>query len=108
MVTLSMDVVSFENDRALCGLEDGMDVIRDIVARLPEWCRSRGGDSVNDDERNSCPVCWMEVDPSQPSMIKSWLSNREIPQDSDGRKVAYVDDYTDYSGLDRFVKLRIE
>lgn len=105
MATLDDDVLSFEDHGALCGGEDGMDVIRDIVARLPEWCRSHDD---GDNDVRSYPVCWMEVDSSQPSLIKQWLSNREIPRDSDSRKVTFVDDYTDLSGLDRFVKLQIE
>ena len=40
MSTLSDDVVNYEDDGALCGGDDGMDVIQDIVKRLPEWCRT--------------------------------------------------------------------
>jgi len=111
MATLDEDVRLFEDHGALCGGDDGMDVIRDIVARLPEWCRiSQDDDNDACNESHSCkPVCWMEVDPSQPQLIKRWLSNQDIlPQDLDNTKVKFVDDYADFGGLDRFVKLQIE
>jgi len=112
MATLDEDVRLFEDHGALCGGDDGMDVIRDIVARLPEWCRiSRDDDDYDSGDKSSStyPVCWMEVDPSQPPLIERWLSNQEIlPQNVDSRKVKYVNNYADFRGLERFVKLRIE
>jgi methylase of polypeptide subunit release factors len=46
MTYLTDDVTKYESDQALCGGDDGMDVIRTIIRRLPEWC-------------NSEAVCWM-------------------------------------------------
>ena len=84
MDTLSKTVVEFESPSALCGGEDGLDVVRDIIERLPKWC-------------NAGASCWMEVDPTHPEMIQSLLdSNSNIDFDS-GHKDLY--------GLDRFVKL---
>jgi release factor glutamine methyltransferase len=54
MDMLSKDVVGYESDRALCGGEDGLDIIRHIVHRLPEWTNGN---------------CWLEVDDSHPSLI---------------------------------------
>ena len=60
MTYLTDDVSRFESDQALCGGNDGMDVIRTIIRKLPQWC-------------NSEAVCWMEVDPSHPKMIEELL-----------------------------------
>jgi release factor glutamine methyltransferase len=94
MKTLSEDVLDFEDYGALCGGEDGMDVIRDIVKRLPEWCHNRNS---NDDG-----VCWMEVDTSQPQLMSEWL------KPGNNKNVEFVDGIKDFYGLDRFVKLRIK
>lgn len=94
MKTLSEDVIDFEDYGALCGGEDGMNVIRDIVQRLPEWCHRRNS---NDDG-----ICWMEVDTSHPKLISEWLK----PGNND--HVEFVDGVKDFYGLDRFVKLRVK
>lgn len=86
MNTLSKDVLNFEDYHALCGGIDGMDVIRDIITNLPYWTSS------------GCS-CWMEVDPSHPSLLQQYLSFQE--------SVEYVDTYKDLSGFDRFVQLRV-
>jgi len=94
MATLSSDVVEYESDRALCGGEDGLDVVRDIVERLPEWCSDDG-----------C-VCWMEVDTSHPILVGEWLGESS-PLTSGTKKVQFVQGAKDLCGRDRFVKLRI-
>ena len=108
---LSEDVVSFESETALCGGTDGMDVIRTIIRKLPEWC-------------NSDAVCWMEVDPSHPALIEELLSSSSSSssgEESDpsaadddddrlgfsGRKVRFESSHKDMFGKDRFVKLRV-
>lgn len=88
METLSDDVVGFENDQALCGGDDGLDVVRMIVDKLPTWC-------------NSGAVCWIEVDPTHPKMIEDWLK-RET-----GLGVEFDSGHKDMFGKDRFVKLRV-
>ena len=88
MKTLTDDVTKYESDEALCGGNDGMDVIRTIIRKLPEWC-------------NSEAVCWMEVDPSHPKIIQEWLDNQ------DGGKVRFESSHKDMFGKDRFVKLRV-
>lgn len=106
---LSDDVARHESERALCGGDDGMDVIRTILQRLPGWC-------------NIDAVCWMEVDPSHPKLIEEFLSSLEENDgwneiggtDDDGRnlmfsgrKVRFESSHKDMFGKDRFVKLRV-
>ena len=102
MATLSSDVLEYESDHALCGGEDGLDVVRDIVERLGEWSSDDG-----------C-VCWMEVDTSHPIMVGEWLGKEDrssesepsIPFSGGTKKVQFVQGAKDLCGRDRFVKLR--
>jgi release factor glutamine methyltransferase len=89
METLSRDVVAYESESALCGGDDGMDIVRVICQKLPTWCHSGG-------------ICWMEVDPTHPKLLKEWLdANPSLG-------VVFEDSYQDMFGKDRFVKLRVE
>jgi release factor glutamine methyltransferase len=88
MSTLSRDVVDYESDRALCGGSDGMDVIRTIVCK---WAKVWGNKPTS--------VCWMEVDPSHPSLLEAWL------EEDLGLGVSLESTHQDMSGRDRFVKL---
>eukprot|EP00536_Pseudo-nitzschia_multiseries_P014101 jgi/Psemu1/310600/fgenesh1_kg.657_\ len=101
MDTLTDDVTQFESDQALCGGSDGMDIIRTIIEKLPEWCSSDA-------------VCWMEVDPSHPGMIEEFLSSRGKEGNKDGntsskekQRVRFDSSHKDMFGNDRFVKLRV-
>uniref|UniRef100_A0A7S4K3H1 Methyltransferase small domain-containing protein n=1 Tax=Odontella aurita TaxID=265563 RepID=A0A7S4K3H1_9STRA len=104
MATLTDDVVGFESDAALCGGDDGLDVVRDIVSRLPEWSAEGGCD------------CWMEVDTSHPSMIAEWLQGgaereeicEDVTKSQGSPKVEFIRGIKDMSGRDRFVQLRLE
>jgi release factor glutamine methyltransferase len=88
MGTLETTVVDFESETALCGGEDGLDVVRSIVKKLPFWCVENA-------------VCWMEVDPTHPALLRKWL-------ESDcSLGVVFVHTYRDLYGNDRFVKLRV-
>jgi release factor glutamine methyltransferase len=88
METLSRDVVEYESESALCGGDDGMDIVRVICQKLPTWCHSSG-------------ICWMEVDPTHPKLLKEWLdANPSLG-------VVFEDSYQDMFGNDRFVKLRV-
>lgn len=84
METLEETVVKFEHDSALCGGNDGLDVVRAIIRKLPSLC-SPGAS------------CWMEVDPSHPELIEAILQDNE--------KVNFQGSYKDMFGRDRFVKL---
>ena len=86
MTTLSEDVSAYESDKALCGGEDGLDVVRHIVKRLPEWTSGH---------------CWLEVDSSHPSRIKDWLAPGASSE------VECISTFKDFCGRDRFVKLRV-
>jgi len=88
METLTEDVVRYENEGALCGGEEGMDVIRVIVEKLPSWC-------------NAGAVCWMEVDPTHPELIAKWIA------DTPSLNVEFDSTHKDMYGKDRFVKLRL-
>jgi len=111
MESLSSDVVDFESELALCGGTDGMDVIRDIVRRLPEWTKFH----LNN-EYSQHTVCWMEVDTSHPKLIQEWLNKREdeneiIILSKEGTKygcnVKFLEGRKDLCGRDRFVKLSV-
>ena len=91
MDTLTTDVVGYEADSALCGGEDGLDVVRSIVERLPEWSSAEG-----------C-ICWMEVDTSHPKLLEEWLSGHDAKE----RNVEFLEKAQDLCGRDRFVKLQV-
>ena len=71
------------------GGADGMDTIRAIVRKLPEWCRPGA-------------ACWMEVDPTHPEKLREWLDGNAT------LAVAFVGSYTDMFGSDRFVQLVVK
>lgn len=89
MEALSDDVVKYESFDALCGGNDGMNVIRDIVYNAPKWGQPG-------------TILWMEVDPTHPCLIKEWLD-----KEGDSIGVVYDSTHTDLYGRDRFVKLRV-
>lgn len=62
MADLPADVAKHEDNAALDGGEDGLDVIREIVRRSPRLLR-RGGPRQ----------LWMEVDTSHPRAMQNWL-----------------------------------
>jgi len=95
MMELSDDVSHYENDQALCGGNDGMDVIRTIIHKLPHWCHNDA-------------VCWMEVDPSHPKMIQDLLLEDDNKDDEENFVgVRFESSHKDIFGFDRFVKLRV-
>jgi release factor glutamine methyltransferase len=94
MSTLSEDVVGFEDYNALCGGEDGLDVVRDILSRLSQWCRHKNGI-----EKSFRPTCWMELDSSHPAIMSCIVE--KYPN------VAFVQSLKDMSSLDRFVQVEV-
>ena len=101
MPGLSRDVSGFESHGALCGGDDGLDVIRDIVLRLPEWLSPTA--VAADDRTRMRRHCWMEVDDSHPAKLGRWLAPGS--EESILRGVEYSDGRKDFCGRDRFVKL---
>jgi len=101
MRSLSKDVVGFESRDALCGGDDGLDVIRNIVHHLPEWLYPAGADQWREGQRH----CWMEVDDSHPSMLAQWLAPGS--KESTRWGVEYCNSCKDFCGRDRFVKLEV-
>jgi release factor glutamine methyltransferase len=93
MEGLTNDVIDFEDHRALCGGDDGLDVVRDILLRLPEWCE-------REVHRDFNPICWMEVDTSHPILIQKCAEKEE--------QVNFIEALQDFGGLDRFVKLEVK
>ena len=87
MDTLAADVLNFESDTALCGGHDGLDVVRMVIDKLPILCKPGGS-------------CWMEVDPSHPTLIQAMLRGNT--------KVEYHSSYQDLFGKERFVKLVVQ
>jgi release factor glutamine methyltransferase len=89
--TLDANVRDFESPKALFGGHDGMDVIRDMMYKLPGWCHSDA-------------VCWLEVDPSHPTLLRDWIEQ----QDPSLRSSVVFDSFQcDMFGLERFVRLRV-
>lgn len=87
MNDLDKEVKDYESHQALSGLSgDGLDVIRDIIKQLPFWCHVSA-------------TCWMEVDPSQPDLLRELLASHP--------HVAFVSSHHDMFGKERFVKLQV-
>ena len=101
MQDLSTDVVGYESHDALCGGSDGLDVIRDIVERLPEWMSPPGVEQW----RGGGRYCWMEVDDSHPAMLAKWLAPGS--KESARWGVEHSESFKDFCGRDRFVKLKV-
>ena len=93
MDTLSSDVIDFEDYNALCGGDDGLDIVRNILDHLPEWCES-------DEDRFFRPTCWMEVDTSHPILLENNLDEYD--------KLEFIERKKDFGGLDRFVKIDVK
>mmetsp|Transcript_10255 Transcript_10255/g.30612 ORF Transcript_10255/g.30612 Transcript_10255/m.30612 type:complete len:102 (-) Transcript_10255:29-334(-) len=93
MATLAPEVVAYEDDRALCGGDDGLDVARAIVRRLPHILDNGPASSA-----------WFELDDSH-------LLDREKPvfgamvREETGGACVLAEAYDDPFGLPRFAKV---
>jgi release factor glutamine methyltransferase len=116
MTLLTKDVINYESYDALCGGNDGLDVVRDIIHCLPEWTTSPTMNADNaavvaedtNKHYSKCTTpryCWMEVDDTHPIMLEEWLSPGSIESIQHG--VEYCDRRKDCFGRDRFVKFRV-
>jgi release factor glutamine methyltransferase len=93
MAALEAEVAAHEDERALCGGVDGLDVVRDVLAACPALLRPSG----------PCAV-WLEVDTSHPPLIDEWL--RQPAQAALRLQVVRARD--DLYGRPRFVELRYD
>jgi release factor glutamine methyltransferase len=78
----------YESADALVAGNDGMDVIKTILRRLPEWARPGA-------------LCWMEVDPSQPDIIRCLCEETF-------QSLEYMETIQDLYGKYRFVKIQVK
>lgn len=96
MLLLDPTVSRYESATALYGKsEDGMDVIRMIVDRLPLWCALNA-------------PCYLEVDPSHPPLLEEYLKERRKQITLDQTTHVVLERvHKDLCGRDRFVQLRV-
>lgn len=67
MALLQPEISRYEDEHALCGGPDGLDVIRDILRISPVLLKPGRRSSV-----------WLEVDISHPKLIEEWISGNEL------------------------------
>ena len=89
MATLQPEVRGFEDERALCGGQEGLDVVAELMGSARALLNPAGTREV-----------WMEVSHRHPAMIQQLL---QPPNDF---KMEIVESITDLSGKPRFVRLR--
>lgn len=92
MLTLEREVVGYEDDRALCGGDDGLDVVRELLRVAPRLLRPEGPRAI-----------WLEVDTSHPPLIEEWLARE--PQASELR-LEFTQWLADGYGRPRFCEVR--
>ena len=63
MATLEPEVAWHEDDGALCGGDDGLDVVRELLLSAPRLLRPAGPRAI-----------WIEFDTSHPPLLERWLS----------------------------------
>lgn len=90
MAGLAPEVRAHEDERALCGGDDGLDVVRQVLEAAPRLLRPDGPRAV-----------WLEVDPSHPPLVGAWVADAR--PDLGLELVRAVDDL---QGLPRFCELR--
>lgn len=83
---LEPEISLYEDLRALDGGHDGLDVIRDVLKFAADKLRVKG-------------MLWLEVDPSHPKLIASYL------EDKPELNLKYVANYKDMFERERFVEI---
>ena len=91
MASLEEEVAGHEDDGALCGGVDGLDVIRDLMRAAPRLLDPEGPRAI-----------WMEVDTSHPPLIEEWLKEDEQA----ALQLEQVSQMDDLYGRPRFVEVR--
>ena len=87
---LEPEVSLYEDERALCGGIDGLDVVRDVLRAAPRLLRPDGPRTI-----------WLEIDPIQPPLIDAWLRS-----DAEDLQIELVCSTHDAYGRLRFCELR--
>jgi release factor glutamine methyltransferase len=86
--SLAPEVLLYEPSAALFGGDDlGMAVVNQILTKAPDLLNPWGS-------------LWLEIDPSQPPLIKAEVAKP-------GSRLQFVDSYQDVYGVDRFVRLEL-
>ena len=88
---MSQQVRAHEDDRALCGGVDGLDVVKDVLRAAPLLLDPRGPRTV-----------WLEVDTTHPRLIGAWV--REPAQEPLCLELA--SSLVDLYGRPRFVEVK--
>ena len=90
MATLAPEVVAHEDEAALVGGDDGLDIVREVLRAAPHLLKPDGPRTI-----------WLEIDPSHPPLIDEWL---QAPQQA-GMQLVMEQWLPDASGLPRFVQV---
>lgn len=90
MQTLEPEVVTYEDEGALCGGPDGLDVVRQVLIAAPALLCPDGPRTV-----------WLEIDPSHPPLIDQFVT---VERADLGLEL--IRSHNDQYGLLRFCELR--
>lgn len=93
MTTLQVEVKEFEDERALHGGVDGLDIVKQILTHAHKLLSPNGSREV-----------WLEVSHLHPSAIKRWVEEEE-----EGKvcQLEVLECILDMSGKERFIRLRL-
>lgn len=91
MAALEPEVAGHEDDQALCGGLDGLDVVKDVLRAAPMLLAPSGPRAV-----------WLEVDTSHPPLIDAWV---RAPAQA-ALRLEVAASLADLYGRDRFVEIR--
>ena len=92
METLETEVIGHEDYRALCGGDDGLDVVRELLRAAPQLLRPEGPRTI-----------WMEVDPSHPPLLDRWFREESHGTELNMELVRWL---PDLYGRPRFCQVR--
>ena len=91
MAGLAPEVVDHEDERALCGGDDGLDVVRELLRAAPRLLCPEGPRAI-----------WLEVDESHPPLLERWLAEPE----QTALRLRLRRTHHDLAGRPRFCELR--
>ena len=88
--SLEPEVILHEDYNALYGGADGLDVVREVLARAPSLVKTKGN-------------IWLEVDSSHPAEISRLMENSS----HHNKALCFEKAYHDFQGHERFCKISI-